>query len=472
MKDICFLFEVHQPVRLKTFEPFAPRLKDKYFDMPLNKEIFDKVAGKCYWPTNQLLLELLETHKEFRFAFSITGTWLDQCKEFQPELLETFREMAKTGRVEFLDETYYHSLASLYEDKEEFKEQVKMHNRAMRKEIGYKPTFFRNTECAYNNGIARTVKEMGYKGTITEGIEWILDGWKSPNYVYKSPAHSGELPVLLRNYRLSDDIGYRFSARGFDQWPVTADKYANWLSSAEGDLVNICIDYETFGEHQWDETGIFLFLRYLPEKMLKKEELRFETPSKVVEKHEPKGEVDVFEFSTISWADMERDVSAWLGNDMQRCCFHEIQNLTKYVKEKGDKELLELWRLMQTSDHYYYLCTKFWGDGDVHHYFSHMKDQQKAFLNFITIISDLKTKVLVGEKKIGKEDMLGLLKLTKEETEYKRIRKELDEAIGKVEQAKKIPEETIESIEKKLDPKKHQGFIKVLKIWKRSGIKH
>ena len=467
MKDICIYFQVHQPVRLKIFEPFAPKLKDKYFDMGLNKKIFDKVAGKCYWPTNRLMLELLDTHKELKLTYGITGTWIEQCREFQPELLETFRDMAKTGRVEFLVETYYHSLASLWEDKEEFKEQVKLHDKLIREEIGYKPKFFRNSELIYNNKIAKTVQEMGYKGIYTEGIEWVLDGWKSPNYVYKTPQHSGSLPVLLRNYRLSDDVGYRFSNRGFDQWPVTADKYANWLSSADGEIVNICMDYETFGEHQWEETGIFLFLRYLPQEILKKEDLRFETPSRLVEKHKPVGEVDVFEFSTISWADMERDASAWLGNDMQRCCFWEMQNLSKYVKKKGRKELLDLWRLMQTSDHYYYLCTKYWGDGDVHHYFSHMKDQQKAFLNFITIISDLKTKILADEETVEKKDMLSLLNISKEETDYQAIRKELDTAIDKVEASKKIPDETLESIEDKLDPKKHAGFIKLLRIWKK-----
>ncbi len=456
-------------MRLKIFEPFAPNLKNKYFDMGLNKKIFDKVAGKCYWPANRLMLELLEQHKELKLTFGVTGTWIEQCREFQPALLETFRQMAKTGRVEFLAETYYHSLASLWEDKEEFKEQVRLHDRLIRDEIGYKPRFFRNSELIYNNKIAKTVQEMGYKGIYAEGIDWVLDGWRSPNYVYKSPQHSGDLPVLLRNYRLSDDVGYRFSNRGFDQWPITADKYANWLSSADGEIVNICVDYETFGEHQWEETGIFQFLRYLPQEILKKEGLRFETPSRLVEKHKPVGDVDIFEFSTISWADMERDVSAWLGNDMQRCCFWEMQTLARYVKKKGQKELLDIWRLMQTSDHYYYLCTKYWGDGDVHHYFSHMKDQQKAFLNFITIISDLKTKILADEETVKKDDMLSLLNISKEETDYKVIRKELDEAIEKVEESKKIPEATIESIEEKLDPVKHAGFIKILKIWKKKA---
>ena len=459
MTSICFYFQVHQPYRLKEFNDGNPDIVERYFDMPLNRQIFQKVAKKCYWPANNLLLELIDRYKrdrrQFRLSFGITGSWLEQCEKFQPDLLETFKQMSASKCVEFVDETYYHSLSSLFENKDEFIEQVKLHNRAIKDTLNYSPTFFRNTECIYNNKIAKVVSDLGYKGILTEGIDWILNGWRSPNFVYKSPSHSGNLKILLRNYRLSDDIGYRFTSRNFDKWPITADKYASWLSASPGDTINLCMDYETFGEHHREDSGIFSFLKYLPEEILRHEHLEFSTLSEVVEKYEPVGEIDVFEFSTISWADMERDVSAWLGNDMQRCCFNEIEGLEKHIKST-DEKLLHVWRLLQTSDHYYYLCTKFWGDGDVHHYFSHMKNQQKAFLNFVSIISDLKSLVLSRRPKEIKN---------LRNTDYKKMRKELDELIEKIERPSEIPEETIDTILKRLDPKKHAAFIRLLKIW-------
>ncbi len=507
MVSVCFYFQVHQPVRAGFFNPQesgsvdSSALHDKYFIEPLNRQIFEKVAGKCYYPATRLMLELVDRYKSekkpFKISYSITGTWLEQCEKYAPDLLDIFRQMSATGCVEFLDETYYHSLSSLYEDKGEFVEQVREHRQAIKGFLGYTPTFFRNTECIYNNSVARVVSEMGYSGMFTEGIDWILNGWRSPNFVYKSPAHSGNLPVLLRNYRLSDDVGYRFSARNFDQWPVTADKYASWLASSTGQSINICMDYETFGEHQWEDTGIFLFLRHLPQEIYRHEHLEFSTPSEVVAKYKPVGDVDVFEFSTISWADMERDVSAWLGNDMQRYCFEEIKHLEKYVKAAGDSHLLKIWRMLQTSDHYYYLCTKYWGDGDVHHYFSHVKDQRKAFFNFLGIISDLKNRVFTElaaqrktavhrsapGKKESAEEVLDIpttnermisffreqkSRLDRKELDYKSIKMDIDRAVGEIESMKKLPKETINTLLHKLDPAKHSAFIRVLKIWENS----
>jgi alpha-amylase len=307
--------------------------------------------------------------------------------------------------VEFLGETYYHSLASLFKSKEEFIEQVKMHRRTIKDLLNFKPRVFVNTEMIYNNIIAKTVEDLGFNAIFTEGIEKIL-GWRSPNYIYtrkfcfpNDPGPEKRIKVLLRNYKLSDDIGYRFSARWWDQWPLTADKYASWLSVTPGQCINIFIDYETFGEHQWEDSGIFWFLKALPYEILKHENLEFSTPSEVVKKYNPVGEIDVFEFSTISWADLERDVSAWLGNAMQQFCFEELENLEHFVKKLNNEELKRIWRMLQISDHLYYCCTKWWGDGDVHKYFSHFPTPQDGFLNLFNIISDFKLKIFAELKR-------------------------------------------------------------------------
>ncbi|MCW1296316.1 MAG: glycoside hydrolase family 57 protein [Candidatus Parvarchaeota archaeon] len=403
MASVCLFFEVHQPLRLNWFDTSNTyvsdykQLIDKYFNMGLNKYVFDKVANRCYFPTNRIILELLDKFKsekkKFKVSYGISGVWIEQCEKFNKDLLDTFKQLADTGCVEFVDNTYYHSLSSLFDiNRTEFIEQVKMHSELMKDLFGQRPTFFENTEFIYNNLIAKTVEGLGYKGMFTEGVDWIL-GWRSPDYVYK-PKFCDKLKLLLRNYRISDDIGYRFSSRDFDQWPITAEKYAAWLAANPGQCVNICIDYETFGEHHWAESGIFWFLKALPYQVLKYDNLEFCTPTEIVEKYQPVGEIDVFEYNTISWADMERDTSAWISNKMQQVCYNEVKSLEKYVKATGDRDLLHIWRLLQISDHYYYLCTKWWGDGDVHHYFSHIKNPYEGFINFLTIISDFKSRVM------------------------------------------------------------------------------
>jgi alpha-amylase len=252
---------------------------------------------------------------------------------FNKDILESFKQLAESGCVEFLGETYYHSLASLFESKDEFIEQVNQHSQIVKDLLGFKPSTFVNTEMIYNNLIAKTVEDLGFKAVFTEGIEKIL-GWRSPNFVYlrkncfpNEPSADKKIKVLLRNYRLSDDIGYRFSAKDWNEWPLTADKYAAWLNATPGHCINLFIDYETFGEHQWTESGIFWFLKALPHMVFKYGNLEFSTPSETVEKYQPVGDIDVFEFSTISWADMERDVSAWLGNKMQQICFEELKQI-------------------------------------------------------------------------------------------------------------------------------------------------
>jgi len=292
LTEIVFVFEVHQPHRLrknyfwenKTFRRLRKEeLFDYYFNHEMDREIFERACKKCYFPSNQILLDLIDEHKrekkQVKVSFSISGVFLEQCEMFNKDLLESFKQLVETGCVELLGQTYYHSLASLYPEREEFIEQVKMHQQTTKDLLGYTPKVFENTELIYNNAIAKTAEDLGYKGIFTEGIERILHG-KSPNYMYK-PKGCTKIKVLLRNYKLTDDIGFRFSARWWSEWPLTADKYASWLAATPGQCINIFPDYETFGEHHWPETGIHEFLRHLPKKILEWQHLNMATPSDV-----------------------------------------------------------------------------------------------------------------------------------------------------------------------------------------------
>ena len=395
MPSMCLYFEVHQPFRLNRFSVFDIGLKhdtySSYFNNKLNQEIFEKVANKCYLPTNRMLYDLIKKYDgKFRVSFSLTGIFIEYCQNFMPEVLDSFKELFATGAVDIIDETYYHSLASLYDDLNEFEEQVKMHRQLIKKIFHYKPKIFRNTETIYDNRIAKKIAEMGYKGIITEGTDNILRG-RSPNYLYK-PVNA-DIKVLLRNYKLSDDIGFRFSTSDWSEFPLTADKYARWLSYCKGDIVNLFLDYETFGEQQWIETGIFDFLKYLPENVLKYKNLDFVTLSEAVELYNTVGELD--SPRAISWADEDRNVSTWLGNDMQIACFNELKNIGKNIKAKGNKNLLKTWRSLQTSDHLYYCSTKGLADGDVHAYFSPYESPYEGFINFMNILQDLKQKIIL-----------------------------------------------------------------------------
>jgi len=399
MTSVCTYFQVHQPYRLRWFWPDHNTSGfNRYFDDAKNREIFEKVANKCYRPANATLLDAIDAHNgAFRYSVSITGTLLSQCEQWGEDVLDTFKQMADSGCVEFLDETNYHSLAGLFEDRGEFIEEIREHRDRVFDLLGVKPQVFRNTELLYNNSIAKTVSELGYKAILAEGVEHLL-GWRSPDYVYK--AKDCNIAVLMRNFKLSDDIGYRFSARWWNEYPLTADKWAGWASEVKGDTINIFMDYETFGEHQWKDTGIFEFLRAFPGEVLERK-LTFNTPSEVVEMYQPVAEIDVGEFSTISWADMERDTSAWLGNDMQRRCFEEVKLLEPYVKKTGDEELIRVWKHLLTSDHFYYMCTKWLGDGDVHSYFSIHSSPFDAAVNFMAVIMDLKAQIF---KRLGEMD--------------------------------------------------------------------
>ncbi len=398
MTLVNLFFFAHQPERLRPYglrppPPRAPeRIHSDLFDEELNATIFRKVAGKCYYPATRLLLELVEARKgdekPFRLSFGLSGTFLDQAQRFEPALLDLFKRLGDTGMVEFTGETYYHSLASLWDDtRAEFRRQVQMHTEAIQRHFGQTPTVFRNTECLYNDAIAQTVKEMGFAGIMTEGIDWILDQWRSPDFLYQS---ASGLPVLLRNYHYSDDIGYRFPNKSWEHYPLSAETFAGWLASNTDEIVNLMMDYEALGEHIWADTGIFDFIRHVPERIVAHPQLAFTTPSRAVKTLHPRGTVRVGPFATISWADMERDTSAWLRNEMQQFCFEELREMEATILNVNEPEFTRAWRLMQTSDHVYYLSDKSLSDGDVHTYFSAYGNLFESFLRLQTAIADLK----------------------------------------------------------------------------------
>ena len=385
MSSVCFYFQVHQPFRLRRFSYFDSARAFDYFDEHGNREILQKVARKCYLPANDFILRLIEKyHGKFRVAYSITGVAIDQFRLYSPETLASFKRLAETGCVEFLGETYYHSLASLY-DEGEFDAQIRKHTALMQDLFGYTPQVFRNTELIYNDHIGQLVAKRGYKGMIAEGVDDVLD-WRSPNFVYQAAA--APMALLLKNYRLSDDIAFRFSNQGWSDFPLTADKFASWVHriSGTGETVNLFMDYETFGEHQWETTGIFQFLDHLPDAILQHPHWDFATPSEVIDRYPRRAEIPFHR--TTSWADIDRDLTAWRGNRMQTKALHEIYALADAVHMTGSDAALETWRRLQTSDHYYYMCTKFFADGDVHAYFSPFESPYDAFLNYENVFKD------------------------------------------------------------------------------------
>jgi alpha-amylase len=391
MASVCFYFQVHQPFRLRRYSVFDT--DRHYFDDHQNAEILRKVASRCYLPANSLLLELIRGHEgRFRVAFSLTGVAMEQFEHSAPEVIDSFRALAETGCVEFLDETYFHSLAFLY-SREEFRAQVELHRAKIKALFDQEPRVFRNTELIYNNDLAQFVSHMGYDGIVTEGSDQVL-GFRSPNHAYQPP-HLSKMRLLLKNYRLSDDIAFRFSNRGWEQWPLTAEKFARWvnqINAASGELCNLFFDYETFGEHQWADTGIFDFLKHLPRQILESSsDNRFITPSQAIDELKPAGEVDIPH--AISWADTERDLSAWLGNAMQSNALHELYKLESALKNKADDQLLNDWRRMTTSDHFYYMSTKYWADGDVHKYFSPYESPYDSYINFMNVLDNIQTRL-------------------------------------------------------------------------------
>lgn len=391
MKTICFYFQVHQPFRLRKYRFFDIGKSHNYFDEYANRTIMHKVAQKCYLPTNQLMLDLINEYgSRFRISYSISGTALDQFEMYAPEVLESFQKLAKTGCVEFLAETYPHSLASL-KNRDEFFRQVRDQSQRIEQLFGVKPVSFRNTELIYSDQIGEMVAELGFSTILTEGAEHIL-GWKSPNFVYAN-AINPKLKVLLKNYRLSDDIAFRFSNRGWSDWPLTTEKYVDWLNSINSneEIVNLFMDYETFGEHQWAETGIFDFIRALPNRVFSNSNYEFLTPSEASAKHQPISILHVPQ--PISWADEERDLTAWLGNALQDEAFNKLYSIAPIAEQIDDPDIQRDWRYLQTSDHFYYMCTKWFSDGDVHKYFNPYDTPYEAFINYMNALSDFMIRI-------------------------------------------------------------------------------
>ena len=391
MTYLSLCFEVHQPIRLnKNFfwnrsllNEVVPNLWDFYFDDAENKRIFERISDKCYLPANEVILENIHKYegseRPFKVAYSFSGIFLEQCQRFRPDVLDSFINLVNTGYVEVLEQTYYHSLASLYEEKQEFYEQVKMHREMIRDIFGLEPTTFENTELVYNDEIARMVDGLGYKAIFTEGVV------SDPNYVYRPSGTN--LSLLLRNFQLTDDIGFRFSSRAWEGYPLTADKYASWLAATPGQCINIFCDYETFGEHQWTDTGIFEFLRHLPRAVHSHGNLQFATPDEIAGNLNPREELSVQKY--ISWADLERDTSCWLGNGLQQACFIYQKRLEAPVKESQDDDLLKIWRTLGLSDHLYYIFTHGGGPGEVHSYFSPYGIPYDAAVTYFSVLSDL-----------------------------------------------------------------------------------
>jgi alpha-amylase len=390
-KAICFYFQVHQPFRLKRYRFFDLGHDHYYYDDFSNESIMRKVAEKCYIPANKIIMDLIQKYKgKFKVSFSLSGIVINQFRLYAPEVLESFRQLAETGMVEFLAETDSHSLASL-KSRSQFEDQVELHRAMVRQYLGVEPTSFRNTELIYSDQIGSWVADMGFKSMLTEGAKHVL-GWKSPNYLYCN-AINPRLKILLRNFVLSDDIAFRFSNKSWSAWPLTADKYAAWLGklAPKSELINIFIDYETFGEHNWKETGIFDFLQHLPGAILKKTPFKFMTPSEIADNLQPVSAISVP--SPISWADEERDITAWVGNELQVAALDKLYELTEKVNKCSDEQVKKDWEYLQSSDHFYYMATKFFSDGVVHAYFNPYETPYDAFMNYMNVLSDFEIRL-------------------------------------------------------------------------------
>ncbi len=397
MLNIVFYFQVHQPYRLRHLNVLDIGSSESIFDDKLNKLVMQKVAQKCYLPTNALLYDLIKQHEgRFKIAYSISGVAIEQFKLYAPEVLESFQKLVETGCVELIGETYYHSLSFLY-DTNEFLDQVGMHRNLMKKEFGYYTETFRNTELIYQDKLSDLIYETeGFKTMITEGVDRILQ-WRSPLYAYKN--YTKDINLLLKYYKLSDDIAFRFSNRDWPDFPLTVEKFINWIdhltlseNQNRNQFLNLFMDYETFGEHQWAETGIFQFMHHFPTEILKREHLGFAFPKQTSELANYQQEALSFP-DPVSWADEERDLSAWLENDMQKNAIETLYELYERVKAKGDEKLLEITRKLSTSDHFYYMCTKYFQDGDVHKYFSPYDSPDQAYIYYLNALADLEERI-------------------------------------------------------------------------------
>jgi alpha-amylase len=392
MASVCFYFQVHQPFRLKEYSFFHIGRDYAYENHELNLEVLNKVSDKCYIKSNAFLLDLIKKNKgKFKVAFSISGVALEQFEKYRPDVLASFQDLAKTGCVEFLGETYYHTLAALY-SAEEFQRQVDLHKAKIFELFGLVPSVFRNTELIYNDNLAIYIQKHGYIGLLCEGAERLIANNQS-NRMYSANNEDG-IAILARNYKLSDDISFRFSDKNWKEWPLTASKFTSWLEGLcenKESIFNLFMDYETFGEHQWEGTGIFDFLKEFPQSLLANKLIDFKTPSEIINKYKKHGVVNAPE--TISWADSERDMSAWQGNSMQYECLEKIYSLEDKVIASKNVELIDCWSKLQTSDHFYYMSTKHSSDGAVHSYFSPYNTPHDAYLYYINIIADFEIRL-------------------------------------------------------------------------------
>ncbi|MBN2806303.1 MAG: glycoside hydrolase family 57 protein [Prolixibacteraceae bacterium] len=386
MKTICIYFQLHQPFRFRKYRFFDIGNDSYYYDDYANETILQKVVANCYLPANAALLGAIEKHKgKFKVAFSLSGIAIEQLQLYAPEVIKSFQQLSKTGCVEFLSETYSHSLVAL-KSKEQLEAQIKKHDDLIEKLFGQRPTVFRNTEMIYSDEIGSMIQDMGFKAMLTEGAKHVL-GWKSPNFVYTN-AINPRLKILMRNFKLSDDISFRFSNQAWSEYPLTATKFAGWINKLDPreEVINLFMDYETFGEHQKASTGIIDFLKAFPDEILKNKKLQIGTPSEVIAKLQPVSAVHVPH--PISWADEERDLSAWLGNEMQEEAFNKLYDLLPRIERCTDEELIKDWEYLQVSDHFYYMCTKFFSDGEVHKYFNPYDSPYEAFINYMNVLSD------------------------------------------------------------------------------------
>jgi alpha-amylase len=396
-RGIVLYLHVHQPLRVRKYSIFDTAEHHDYFDESdtdsdrNNEKVLRKVADKSYRPMNALLEKLLNKHPDFRVSFSITGTFIEQAEKWAPDILDSFKRLVATGQVDIVSETYYHSLAFFY-SRSEFEHQVDIHRQKIKELFGIEPSVFRNTELSYNDELAKWAEGYGFKGILAEGWDPVLE-WRSPNHMYR-PAGTQNISLMLKNYRLSDDVAFRFSNRAWKEWPLTADTYTEWTNASISDsqLINLFMDYETFGEHQWADTGIFNFFEDFVSKWLSNPENTFYTTSEAIAAHVPVGEISMPH--TVTWADTERDLTAWLGNNMQQEALRHLYDLEEPILRSGDMALIADWRRLQTSDHVYYMCTKWFTDGDVHAYFSPYESPYDAFLYFMNALRDVRYRLM------------------------------------------------------------------------------
>ncbi len=467
MKSVCLNFQIHQPFRYRKYRFFDIGNDAYYYDDFANETIMRRVADKCYLPANKIILDQIHKHKgKFKVTFSLSGTVIDQFKLYAPEVIDSFAELAATGCVEFLSETYANSLASMT-DAGLFESQVKAHDNLIEELFGYRPKVFRNTELIYSDEIGDLVHRMGFEAMITEGAKHIL-GWKSPNFLYCN-ALNARLKVLMRNFRFSDDLSFKFSNKGWNEYPLTAEKYAGWMAGlpkAE-EVVTIFINYETFGQLQPKSSGIFDFLKSLPNAVLKTGQLQFATPSEVVANLQPVSAVHVL--YPISWADEERDLSAWLGNELQKEAYDKLYQLKDQMKNCENSVMLKDWDYLQTIDHFYYMCTKFFSDGEVHKHFNPYSTPYEAFINYMNILSDFKIRLnAIVPKSIEDQEIANLKELVNEKSrmldltqkELKKMKKEI--TATKLTQSKAAITPKVEPLKQtpKEEPKKQISKLK------------